>query len=282
MILILLLVSCSKTEKNQEIGSIKKYDLFLKPEEKINYEIRQFDNSLLSIGEASQDYHTQLHLVENTTFRVYYWNDDNYIDFSEQYNITNDINLPISPNLKRGKININTENLREGNLKAIIEMDGYVINPTLCLNHSLTILRVKIKQQQESCESIWLNYSSFTEIKGEKNYSWLQKGQYRCGSYFKMGERDILRNCERIEENICYLNTLKRDHKYDGCWDLPTLNNNNLTLILEVQTIAQLDDNDYLKLDIYDQERNKDNLRVDGIWDYSKREQKIYQKVIIP
>ena len=43
---------------------------------------------------------------------------------------------------------------------------------------------------------------------------------------------------------------------------------------MEIQTISQLKEDDYLQIDIFDDERNNNNLRYDGIWEYQKRYQR--------
>lgn len=252
MLILILLISCNKKPEPEKPIT---HSLFFQPSETIMYDIRDFNNNNIYQGDGSDDYYTEISgLQDNVSFRIYYWNKERYIEYQTRKQIKQDYYLDIEPSMKKGNMSIDTGKLIEGNMRVRFNTDGYIMNPKVCFVHSLTILRINLDRQTERCSQFWRNISQTTYLCGDKN-----------------------RDCTNATGNICYLKVYDRTREYDKCVELPSLNNETYTLDINVQTIGQLKDDDFLDILLYDSERSSSRL-INGVWAYSIIEEPMSKK----
>lgn len=227
-------------------------------QQKANYLIL-WNNTKLSDGELSEDSLTEIKINKKDNIEIYCWGNGYYLSgFEESLNdreisdgstkqICNlrevgDLEINHTGEITRDERNIIRINLRTkknfNHLSAVISWTNGILN-------------YKIRETEVSCKDGWKNYTDYDEE--TKIYEWIkEKGKYKCGEDFEF--------CKEINKNgLCVVEDEEIPRRYGNGVDRAfysgkSLHNEEYTITLEVETIEDIKEGDYLELIFYDKD----------------------------
>lgn len=186
---------------------------------------------------------------------IYFWNDDYYtaktILNKESYQT-----LTFQKERKKGKPEVNfIDEIDKGKLYLNVSSNYSIQSLSFCIKKSIGFLYVQPEKLIRRCEQgKWLNYSQY--FPENDSYVSYPENVYRCGDV------ENIEYCTETFGNECFLPSkisIPERHKgTDYCFYTgEVISNSNYLLELNVKTIPQIDEKDYIEVCLMDGERSK-------------------------